>query len=218
MVLPFVMISSRPGRKCLSLRLYARHRWTDLAFDDIYTEWVSWYEGEGEEWDTRDSRLRAQPPLGNICSAFYINKMDNDITLRIRKKLFALCLVLGVKVFNNPTNPAQPATLNIVGNKVHRTKYSRATELNPQHKVVQWVVANDKNKDKTATWIQSMCLTMGQPEWVEEQMCIYSWSNPGYWQVWTDGRTLYTFPAAQRTDRARFVAQIERGDRARRPL
>ena len=160
----------------------------------------------------------ADAPLGNICSAFYINKMDNDITLRIRKKLFALCVVLGVKVFNNPTNPAQPATLNIVGNKVHRTKYSRATELNPQHKVVQWVVANDKTKDKTATWIQCMCLTMGQPEWVEEQMCIYSWSNPGYWQVWTDGRTLYTFPAAQRTVRARFVAQIERGDRARRPL
>ena len=71
----------------------------------------------------------ADAPLGNICSAFYINKMDNDITLRIRKKLFALCVVLGVKVFNNPTNPAQPATLNIVGNKVHRTKYSRATEL-----------------------------------------------------------------------------------------
>ena len=42
MVLPFVMISSRPGRKCLSLRLYARHRWTDLAFDQGLS--VAWSE------------------------------------------------------------------------------------------------------------------------------------------------------------------------------
>ena len=58
---------------------------------------------------------------------------------------------------------------------------------------------------------------MGQPEWLEEHLLNAHGSTQD-----TDESEmtvgLCTFPAAQRTDRARFVAQIERGDRARRAL